>query len=979
MKKNSIALKLAMLSTAFVLAISGIAITKNKTATEVEATQHTSNYALYSYSGTYYDSIDFNASAGLNGQLRQALTSLIYPKSWYTYSGSGETHLSTQLQYADEDPTNSNNMVYLYTRDSVKKNAASSWNREHVWPQSLSNGCWGESKGGTDILHIRPTYNSTNSSRSNDKYCDVNKDSPREYNGMIFGYGSGTKFEPLDSVKGDVARIIMYVWVAYNSYYSNLPPITNVFESYDTLLKWHTQDKPDVLEGNRNNYAQSSNQKNRNPFVDHPELGWKIFGDSASTSIKNACMEAYPADGYTPTNPSGQTGEETTVNFSVADYATANSISSGTSTKTINPDSVVTLEAVGTDANTGKIYIGTSYTEWRFYKTGTGTLKISVPDGYSLISATGKIGTENWGTPTDVTFTVSNNMVQYNPGTNFNVKSLSITYAPIIQTVEPTGVSLNTNSVSLNVGGEKTLIATIAPEDASASVTWSSSNESVATVDQYGKVTAVAAGTATITAKVTDNIKANCIVNVTSGGGTSTGTLEMVSSIEAGDTVYLTANAVGMQYTGPSSTSTIYGVGESFENQPDSSRCALGVETGSVSNSFAFKIKEGTYANKYLSWSSGNSLETSTSIDSKSSWKVTFDSDSNATIANAGTTARVIWWNVSSPRFACYTDKTNGTGYKYTQLWKSVSSSTATDPEDYLSAASSYATLHGTEAGSTEVSYIFANQNYTNAELISEVTIDSNVTLTCSKGQGGTSPAYYDAGSGLRIYSKNTMVFNANNANILKIEFTFESNGSKTGLSVSSGSLSGEIWNGDASTVTFTNTNSKDHFRISSIKVTYYQGTYSLGNVAIRFGASISAANWNAIKNHEGWNIADYGVMLVKKATLTGYGKSSVEEAYRGEKTVAIINKTKNGVAYADPYLSGNTYSFTARVSFARESDYSGVVCAAPFVVAGGEYHFLDEVEFSVNTLANHYLNNVNYMGGSSLSNKALTYLSTAH
>lgn len=62
-------------------------------------------------------------------------------------------------------------------------------------------------------------------------------------------------------------------------------------------------DKPDVLEGNRNNYAEGSIQGNRNPFVDHPELAWKIFGDSASSAVKNACMEAYPADGGSSTPP----------------------------------------------------------------------------------------------------------------------------------------------------------------------------------------------------------------------------------------------------------------------------------------------------------------------------------------------------------------------------------------------------------------------------------------------------------------------------------------------------------------------------------------------------------------------------------------------------------------------------------------------------------------------------------------------------
>ena len=197
--------------------------------------------------------------------------------------------------------------MYLYTRDSVKKNNSvsgnGSWNREHVWPQSLSNNCWGESAAGADLLHIRPTYPSPNSSRGNHPFGDTNKAEVKTYNGMTYGYMAGGYFEPLDCVKGDVARIIMYVWTAYKSHYSNIPDITSTFESYDTLLKWHTMDKPDVLEGNRNDFSETSKQKNRNPFVDHPELAWEIFGDSASLETKNLCKAAYPKDGGSVTPP----------------------------------------------------------------------------------------------------------------------------------------------------------------------------------------------------------------------------------------------------------------------------------------------------------------------------------------------------------------------------------------------------------------------------------------------------------------------------------------------------------------------------------------------------------------------------------------------------------------------------------------------------------------------------------------------------
>ena len=296
MKKRNTLIKIVAAFTIFALGAS-LTTFDNIKPIRAEATQYFGEYDPYTYSGSYYDSINFNASQGLDGELRQSLTTLIKPAGFYTYGSSGETHLATQLQYADEDPTNSSNMVYLYSRDSVAKNPASSWNREHVWPQSLSSGNWGTSEGGTDILHLRPTYSSANSSRGNLPFGDTNKAEERRIKttNMLFGYGNGTYFEPLDSVKGDVARIIMYVWTTYNTYpgYSNLN-LLKVFQSYDTLLRWHISDKPDVLEGNRNDYCQTSRQKNRNPFVDHPELAWKIFGNSASSSVKSACIAAYP-------------------------------------------------------------------------------------------------------------------------------------------------------------------------------------------------------------------------------------------------------------------------------------------------------------------------------------------------------------------------------------------------------------------------------------------------------------------------------------------------------------------------------------------------------------------------------------------------------------------------------------------------------------------------------------------------------------
>ena len=80
-------------------------------------------------------------------------------------------------------------------------------------------------------------------------------------------------------------------------------------------------------------------------------------------------------------------------------------------------------------------------------------------------------------------------------------------------TVAVTSISLSKSDLSLEIGGEYTLTATITPDDATdKSITWTSDNTAVATVAN-GKVTALAAGTATITAKAGEK-SASCSVTV---------------------------------------------------------------------------------------------------------------------------------------------------------------------------------------------------------------------------------------------------------------------------------------------------------------------------------------------------------------------------------------------------------------------------------------------------------------------------------
>jgi hypothetical protein len=97
-------------------------------------------------------------------------------------------------------------------------------------------------------------------------------------------------FQPPDEVKGDVARIIFYMYTRYSGLtLSDNPSGGSEMGRLDDLLEWHTQDPVSASERNRNDGACTM-QLNRNPFVDHPCLVGQIFGRgvaSCNTPTKN--------------------------------------------------------------------------------------------------------------------------------------------------------------------------------------------------------------------------------------------------------------------------------------------------------------------------------------------------------------------------------------------------------------------------------------------------------------------------------------------------------------------------------------------------------------------------------------------------------------------------------------------------------------------------------------------------------------------
>lgn len=201
----------------------------------------------------------------------------------------------------DTDPMNDNNIITLYARESISGVWDSSlWNREHVWCKSLSNGLYtsvaeSNRNAGTDIHHLRPAFVTYNSSRQDRPYGIVDKNSADAKElGNTGNYSMPGIFEPRDDIKGDVARILMYVYTRYSSDLSSTKDelgqrgelrITDIVktssntedDAWNLLIKWNEEDPVDYLEMHRNDEAQKL-QGNRNVFIDHPEFVKMCFG-----------------------------------------------------------------------------------------------------------------------------------------------------------------------------------------------------------------------------------------------------------------------------------------------------------------------------------------------------------------------------------------------------------------------------------------------------------------------------------------------------------------------------------------------------------------------------------------------------------------------------------------------------------------------------------------------------------------------------
>lgn len=253
------------------------------------------------YTGSYtFDVLSEQSASALFSSLRTLMEST--HKKISSYSDCHYEADRTDCENGDE------RVSLIYTGYSATMAQWNGWNREHIWPQSLGGG--NTSGGGADLHHIRPSDASVNSSRGNKPYGYSNGGTPKYGSNPATGYLGGTYnstyFEPRDEVKGDVARICLYVYVRWGSDWG-ADKITEVFQSVDVLLEWCEMDPVDTWEMGRNEVVQDI-QGNRNVFIDYPEYAWLIFGEDVPDNITTPSGGAGTPSGGSGSG--GNTGDE---------------------------------------------------------------------------------------------------------------------------------------------------------------------------------------------------------------------------------------------------------------------------------------------------------------------------------------------------------------------------------------------------------------------------------------------------------------------------------------------------------------------------------------------------------------------------------------------------------------------------------------------------------------------------------------------
>ena len=467
-----------------------------------------------SYTGTYYNNLNTDLTgAAFRSQLASLITST--HKTLTSYDG-----LKTVFKTADADLKKSGNIIWFYTGTSASYNgtlgsSSGTTNREHVWAKHGGDTFPATTGPGADAHHLRPTESLLNNARSNYGFGIVeqsNANAVKEAGSLNYGstadelcylgsYGGSKLFYPAKGYRGATARILFYMQVRWGDE-NNLYFVDGISSSngkgigkISDLMRWHLEEPPTDEEIRRNNVVANI-QGNRNPFIDHPEYAEMIYCNGYDNSYSNKLQNIVEeVGGYLDNDNEKETPTSLTLSVNSLNLTIGQS------------SSQITVTATPSGAS--------NRVRWS-----------SSNSSVAEVSATGVVTAKNEGTAT-ITATSTRDT---------NVKAtLTVNVSrPALQSL-----SISPSSLNLTQNSTRQLTVTASPSGASNSVTWSTSDSSVATVSEAGLVTAVGSGTATITAtsKADTSKSASITVTVRTQEENSQAFLQSLQAIESATTL----------------------------------------------------------------------------------------------------------------------------------------------------------------------------------------------------------------------------------------------------------------------------------------------------------------------------------------------------------------------------------------------------------------------------------------------------------
>lgn len=229
------------------------------------------------YSNSYYDQSENLEEEALKTTL-QTITGAGYISLGYSTGARDYMFMTLDNKLVNGQGATQNTIECVYTgREAigyvtrVDCQTNSNFNTEHTFPQAFFTSL---EPMKSDLFHLFPTDDVANNTRASYPFGMVNNPT-----WTVGGskYAAGI-FEPRDAHKGEVARAMLYFVMRYQNY-------NNFLDTQENILKqWHQQFPPTVVETTRAN-AIFTQQNNRNPFIDYPQLVDRITSFSTTSVV----------------------------------------------------------------------------------------------------------------------------------------------------------------------------------------------------------------------------------------------------------------------------------------------------------------------------------------------------------------------------------------------------------------------------------------------------------------------------------------------------------------------------------------------------------------------------------------------------------------------------------------------------------------------------------------------------------------------